>query len=303
MSEQRDRALRYLRQNPEATGAQLAQALDIPGRSARRYRRSFRHNRADTYVFTGNESTTIMLPEFTGFPRITGDWVICGDVHLPTTNFEFAHALLDTAKYLNIRNLAIVGDLLNMDAFSKYDHIVPPPEFAAEVEPAVRLLAEYSAWFDQMIMTLGNHEHRLFKAVRGNFRSDWFARILNATDGKLHITPYGHLELQSGDEKWRLTHPGNYSKNKAKVANLLAQKYQCNIVSFHEHHVAKTLDDYGRYTIINGGGLFDFKKMAYVMLVDTTSTVMNNGFVVIQDGTGDLVTPYPAFTDFERYNL
>lgn len=307
MSDQRRQAFDTLERNPAIqTGADLARIMQIPARSARRYMREFNQKRrpaVDTYVFTGKEKQLISLPVFTGFWKVSGDWLVCGDVHLPTTNFALAYDMLETARYLGIKNLAIVGDLLNMDALSKYEHIMPPVRFADEVEPAIDMLAEYSGWFDQIKMVLGNHDHRLMKSLRGDFKADWYARILDAANGKLEISPYSHMELKSGKEKWRLTHPGNYSRVKGRVADTLAQKYQCNVVTFHEHHVAKMRDTFNRYTLINGGGLFDHEKMAYVMLVDNTSPIMCNGFVVIQNGTGEIVTPYPSFTNLDYYGL
>lgn len=306
MNRQRASAFDFLRSNPDVSGAELARQLEIPARSARRYRRAFAEQQLtseNTYIFTGAERNEWRIPVFTGYPRVAGNWVVTGDVHLPTTDMNLARNLLDTARFLNIRKLAIVGDLLNMDAFSKYDHIVPPISFAAEVEPAVALIKEYAGWFDRIVMVLGNHEHRLMKPLHGHMKAEWFGRILDAGGNNLEVSPYSYMELTSGNELWRLTHPGNYSTIKGRVADQLAQKFQCNIVSFHEHHVAKLRDKYNRYTIINGGMLAEPDEMAYVKLVDTTSAEMCKGFVVIKDGHGDLVTPYASYTDFERYGI
>lgn len=305
MTNQRELAFDYLRNHPQTSAKELAQALGIPGRSARRYCRQYREHSfgANTYIFTGRESSRVNLPIFRGHWQLKGDWIAIGDVHLPTTNYLFASMMLDVARHLGIKNLLIAGDLLNMDAFSKFDHLVPPPGFEAEVTPAIDFIAECSGWFDQMKMILGNHEHRLLKTTRGNFKAEWFGNILDAANGKLEVSPYSHVELTSGGEHWRLTHQRNYSRMNGRVANDLAQKYQCNIVTFHQHHVTKRRDTWNRYTLIDGGGLFDYEKMAYVMLTDSTSAVMANGFVVIQDGVGEVVTPYPSYTDLERYGL
>ena len=100
---------------------------------------------------------------------------------------------------------------------------------------------------------------------------------------------------------WRATHQLNYSRLKGRVGDDLAQKFQCNIITHHQHHTGKIMDRYGRYVIIDNGGLHASEMMAYVGLRDSTIPVMTKGFTVIQGGVGELVTPYPAFTDMSRW--
>src|SRR5690554_4400415 len=54
---------------------------------------------------------------------LSGDWIVVGDVQLPTTDIDFAMLpALVAERYLTApRRLLIAGDLLNMDFVSKYD--------------------------------------------------------------------------------------------------------------------------------------------------------------------------------------
>lgn len=255
----------------------------------------------DEYTFTDLEVENVKIPRFDGEPHIYGDCIVTGDFQLPTTDYEMAERVLVVGRALGIKTLLIVGDWVNMDAFSKYDHIVPPIPFATEVQVSVRLMERYARWFDDIWLALGNHEHRLLKLMKGDVSGSMLGRLLSAVGDKLHITPYSHIIIHSGGQTWRATHQVNYSKIKGRVGDELAQKYQMNILTHHQHHAAKLMDRYGRYVIIDNGGLFDADKMAYVKLRDSTSVGMTKGFTVLLRGTGHLLTPYPAFTDFDLW--
>lgn len=252
-------------------------------------------------TFTGLGTETVVLPRFDGEPHVYADCVVSGDFQLPTADFEFADVLLKVAQHAGIKTLLIVGDWVNMDAFSKYEHIVPPVPFEVEMRASVSLMARYAGWFDVIWLALGNHEQRLMKLLRGDWSNSILARLLSASCGKLRITPYSHIVVHSGGQVWRCTHQRNYSKLKGRVGDELAQKYQCNIVSHHQHHAGKIMDRWGRYVVIDNGGIHDAAKMAYVGLVDSTSPTMTKGFTVIMNGTGHLITPYDAFTDLSLW--
>jgi len=251
-----------------------------------------------TYTYTGlMHDELVRIPVFDGEPHLTGDWVICGDVHLPTTDYTLAEQMLNMARTLELKRLLIVGDLLNFDAFSAYEHLVPPLPLEAEVQVAVRFMAQLAERFDEILLVLGNHEHRLLKRTNGNISATMLNHILNASAGKLRVSPYAYAVIESGGQTWRATHQRNYSRITGRVADQLAQKYQCNIISFHQHHVGVLRDTWNNYTIIDGGGLHDDTKMAYVKLVDSTLPSMARGFVLLVNGVGHLVTPYASMTD------
>jgi len=252
-----------------------------------------------TTTFAAQTGEIYMLPVFDGEPRLSGNWIVCGDVHLPTTDFDLAERMLEAAKCLNIRNLLIVGDLVNMEAFSQFEHIVPPPPFEVECKVAARFVSRLSEHFETMMLVLGNHEHRLLKRNNGNINATMLGHILSAASGKLQVSAYAYAIIDSYGTIWRATHQRNYSRITGRLGDQLAQKFQCNIITFHQHHVAQLMDTWGRYVVIDGGGLFDDSKMAYVKLIDSNMPAMARGFVILAYGTAYLMTPYPALTDWE----
>lgn len=249
-------------------------------------------------ALTDEPGPDVRLPVFDGEPHLTGDWVVCGDLHLPTTDFALAERMLETARELDMRRLLIVGDLCNFEAFSKFEHLVPPPDFETEVRVAVRLITRFAEHFEEMVLVLGNHEHRLLRRSNGNLTATMLGHILSAAGGKLRVSPYSHAIIESGGQVWRATHQRNYSRIKGRLADQLAQKYQSNVLSFHQHHVAVQRDSWNRYTIIDAGGLHDDSKMAYVKLTDSNMPVMARGFVLLVSGVGHLFTPYPTLTNW-----
>lgn len=257
--------------------------------------------RFEVYRFSTTGCDRPRLPVFDGEPHIRGDCVVAGDFQLPTTDFQFAGVLRDVAEATGIKTLLIVGDWVNMDAFSRFEHVVPPISFEAEARASVALMEHYAAWFDVIWLALGNHEHRLLKIMRGDIDNSMLGRLLSTAGDKLRVTPYSHIVIHSGSQVWRATHQLNYSRLKGRVGDDLAQKFQCNIITHHQHHTGKIMDRYGRYVIIDNGGLHASEMMAYVGLRDSTIPVMTKGFTVIQGGVGELVTPYPAFTDMSRW--
>lgn len=253
-------------------------------------------------VYTG-ESSPIELSVYTGAETIEGDCIVTGDFQLPTTNWKMAEWVYQVGVSTGIKKLLIVGDWINCDAFSYYPPIVPEISFFTECQGSRDLIARYNEHFDLILLTLGNHEKRYLKSKRGMLSVNELMGNISHYEKTFKISPYPYVNIVSGGVKWRATHPRDYSRITGKLGDELAQKHQSNMVLLHQHHVGKVMDSWGRYVIIDGGGIFDVQKMAYVALADSRMPAMVNGFTVIQDGVGELVTPYPAFTDLRRWGL
>ena len=258
----------------------------------------------DEETYTGR-TDKIVIPVYDGHQEIEGDAIVIGDVHLPTTNWQIAEWVYLVGKSTGIKTLLIVGDLLNMDAFSYYPPVVPEISFETEKVAARRLLARYATHFDRIILSLGNHEKRYLKSKRGMLTMDELMSEITDENSRNNFvaSPYPYMTVVSGGVDWHVTHPRNYSRIKGRLGDTLAQKHQTNVILLHQHHVSKSMDTFCRYVVIDGGGLFDAKKMAYVALEDGNNPVMCNGFVVLRGGIGHLITPYSAFTDLAKWGL
>jgi hypothetical protein len=265
--------------------------------------RSPRNGRAESYGVTTYSYQTatpahVLIPRYDAEPHIQGDCVLVGDVHAPTFDKKLATQVKTVGEALNIDTLLIVGDLINADCFSTYEHPLYPLPFTAEISAAEKLIADWAGHYQRILMVMGNHDKRLLKKLGGSFAADWLGRILDAGHGRFTVSAYSHIKITSGGEVFRATHQRNFSRIPGRVGNQLAQKFQCHMITFHEHHLAAMMDDYCRYSVINCPGLMEENQLGYTM-DDNTSPRMAKGFCVLVNGTAHLITPYKAYTDLD----
>ncbi len=195
------------------------------------------------------------LPELRNPWKLEGDWLITGDVHIPFTDWTWAQRVSAVGRKMRRpRRLLIAGDLLDMASFSAYLHIVDPPSWAQEKAAAKALLAEWLGVFQEIKILSGNHERRLVKFTAAAFdETDWLGLLTD--NERVQSSARGWCEIKTPSGVWRVTHPRNYSINQLTVADQLALKHNCHIISAHEHHFGLGWDRYGQHVIINLGCL------------------------------------------------
>lgn len=235
---------------------------------------------------------------------LTGDWMIIGDVHVPTTRYGFADLVNRVAeKHLKKpRRLLIAGDLFNMDSYSSYEAICQQPSWSDEQRTARALFAKWFEVFGEIRLLLGNHERRLQKWLAGNLSEEDMAGLIYANPKRFRMSNYGWCTVTSGGVEWRVTHPKNYSVNQLNVAETVAWKHQTNVISFHEHHLGIGWDRFKRFVIVNGGSLIDSSKVPYKVFDDNKSPEFTAGFVMLKNGTPYLFGE-PPFTDWSAWKI
>lgn len=233
--------------------------------------------------------------------KLDGDYIIIGDVQLPTTDYGFSALPLAIAKrYLRKpRKCIIAGDLLNADAFSDYDADIPTPAFEQEIDSARAFLHDYLSVFDEMYWILGNHERRVGRRTQGALKPAHLLALLTGSP-RIKISHWGHCVISTSTGDWRVTHGSNYSVNQLTVADQLAQKYQQHIISHHQHHCAIGFDRYKHFVVVDNGGLFNQPDMSYVVLDDSKMPNMVNGFTMLRGGYPTLFSVSP-FTNWSEW--
>lgn len=231
--------------------------------------------------------------------KLSGDWIVVGDVQLPTTNYEFAALPAAIAKrhLKKPRQLAIVGDLMNMDAFSAYASEIGMPAFRQEVEAARVLIAEWRKTFDRILWLPGNHERRISRMSGGSILMDDLRTII---DTSIETSDYDRAVIQSPTGDWLIAHGSNYSINQLVVADQLAQKYRMHVIGHHQHHCAAGWDRYKHNVVIDNGGLFNDFAMAYCQLNTSKSAVMMRGFTMLRNGYPYTFSEAP-YTDWDYW--
>jgi hypothetical protein len=233
--------------------------------------------------------------------NVSGDFVIIGDVQIPTTDYDFAALPMAIAKkhLKRPRRAIFAGDLMNVDAFSGYESDIPTPSFEREVEATQAFFEEYLSIFDEIYWFMGNHERRLGKKTHGAISHKHLRNMTTKERARVHVNSRGYMTVNTVHGLWRVTHSKAYSIQQLNVADTLAQKYQMHIISHHEHHLAKGWDRYKRYVIINNGGLFLPEEMGYAVMDDGKNANMTNGFTLLKNGIAEVYGQEP-YTDWEK---
>lgn len=250
-----------------------------------------------TYVY-GLEPDNGGLPVFTGHMTIDGDAVVISDLHVPFTDFKFAESVIPWAKYYGIRQMVIAGDLMDGNSQNTFKRKVRPVPFSKELELSRELIAYFSTWFN-IVFEPGNHDDWFLQNQDGNLTIRDFYNLLAVADsGKFTITPYDRVTVISGGEPWVIPHQAEASAYSLFVGDKLSQKFQANVIVPHQHNSADGFDRYRRYRVIDIGGLHDPDLMAYANLKTTTKPRHDQGFAILKDGRGILITPDRRQTDW-----
>jgi hypothetical protein len=256
-----------------------------------------------TYVYGREPEPKIPIPKFTGHWELAGDFVVVGDIHVPTTDWCFAGVMMQIAKQQLAppRRILIAGDLLNLTALSHFAKRTTPLPAHQEIRAANMFLTALLKVFDELYVFPGNHDVWFMNALSGDIEIDQFARMIIELNERLCFSPYSHAYITSGGERWFIPHQSNYRQNKLSVGTELAAKHGCNIITTHQHHSAIGRDKGDRFTVVDCGGLMEPDLMEYVKMRPSTRPEMTKGFCLLLDGCCHLITPYRTMTDVSRW--
>lgn len=230
--------------------------------------------------------------------RLTGDWMVCADLHLPFVDVGLAGQMVQTAQRRKVRNLIVVGDIFYNQALGPFAAVVPEPDEETTCALASAVMGEWLEWFKDVRMLCGNHDLRLAKQLSGALRARDVLAALHSrlgADERVQWSILGYTTIDTPAGEWRVTHPRNYSINALFVAARLATRCRTHIITAHEHRTAIGFDPSGQSIIVNVGCMADPAKLAYVMLTDTTRPVMTQSYAAIVDGRVTLYSPHAAW--------
>lgn len=197
---------------------------------------------------------------------LTADW------HSPITSMKWLTRLLKVSHKLKIRDVAIVGDLMDNHHLSKYlskDHSY---SWDDELDLTLQLITRLLEEFDDVWWCYGNHEDRVPAAMKGcDPLTTMVKHIASTLPGKMHMSHQAAMYL---GEDWLLVHPKMFSRDGAKTAVDIAAIQHKNVATGHGHHFGMKMDISGKYVGLDLGGLFEADKTSY--LFDTGMTNMPN---------------------------
>lgn len=204
--------------------------------------------------------------------------IVAADWHIPFINENLFNQLINNAQYMDIRDIIINGDFWDCYAISQFQKR-QRIDFKDEKKCVNAYLDILCEEFERVFFTVGNHEQRWMRMLEYADDLSGLFDSLGNDHGNYECTNNDFLIL---NDKWRICHPRQYSRIELNIARRLANKYRMNIISGHQHHMARGYDISGKYTIIDSGGLFDVSKLDYLQAT-TTFPEHVGGFIIIID--------------------
>ena len=119
--------------------------------------------------------------------------------------------------------------------------------------------------------------------------------VEEADADRLTVTELDLMWLKESSGRWLLCHQHDYAQQTLAVANVLAQKYQCHVVTAHQHHCGVGVDKFGRYVIADNPSMADDTRIAYKKMLTNKMLNWGYGFSAIVDGR---YIPFPDKAPF-----
>jgi predicted phosphodiesterase len=228
------------------------------------------------------------------------DVLVIGDCHVPYQHAEWCSQVVGQAVKAGIRQVVIAGDLLDfatLSSFTQYprtdDDADDAAEIADELDAALGFCETLLTKFDNVLMTLGNHEERASRRLAVLLRARVFKRLLGfSRNEKFKVEPYFYSIIQTSDgHQWRATHPKNASVVPVAVAMKLADRYQMHVIAAHGHDVGEAVSATGRYAAACGCCV-DPARLDYASLQDSTRPGMRLGAWALVRGVPRLMNEF-----------
>lgn len=229
------------------------------------------------------------VPTYTKWPLLTDDgegYVVFGDPHIPAYSKTMMELVMAWGYRCGIKKYIIIGDLVNLDAYSKWNKgMFTEHSVQEECEIAAGFFRALHEWYEGGHVLMGNHDERMTKTLQKHMAASWvFPRLFGVSE-TVQFTDYGRIDVESGGKAWALLHGANYSAaNPLKVVQDYSEKFQANIAMGHQHQSARGMSRCGRFECVSLGGTFDADRLAYLHYQPRKNPVMTTSFGILRDG-------------------
>ena len=194
---------------------------------------------------------------------------IAGDWHSPFIDWDLFDVLQSECEEYGVKTLFVPGDFWDCDNFSIFTKQCHTATFEAEVKNVAVMMDILADMFDKVYFCRGNHENRWMNRTNSSSNMEHLFNTTGNHNLNYEVTRDDHMYLFNGGEKWLLAHPKSFRQANLSVAKTLASKFLCNVISCHGHQWAQGRDVSGQFRVLDGGGMFDKRSLAY--LRDTTT--------------------------------
>lgn len=223
------------------------------------------------------------------------DCLVWCDIHIPYHRADVIEQSLESAVNHGLKNLLIAGDLMDIHWGSKFmswktkggHHENIRQEFAI----TQKIFSILDRTFEKIIIIPGNHDGGRFMHMTGGsvdfeLLCSWmFGYRVDEKPEKLKIGLNRSVTLQGSPRgDWRITHPRKARKVPLALAEELAAKFQCNVLTAHQHHLGVRMHRHLPYICCDGGHMQDERITDYKQEVDDAHANWVAGWVELVDG-------------------
>lgn len=231
-----------------------------------------------------------------------GDIMITADWHIPLYDPHYVNEMIRTARAEELTSLAIAGDFFNFDSLSRYDPKQTDAGLERELSEGAEVMKVLLDTFDTIYYIWGNHDARLHNALGFKLQFKEAMKMVFGSLGDealdhMKFTNLDHMWIEDGyrDTSWYVCHPQAYTSVPLSGARKIASKVNANVITAHSHHCAVGYGVDGEKVVVEGGGLFDKNKTAYLRRTTTYPTWVQ-GYSWIKDGRLNVSSPDWSFT-------
>ena len=220
---------------------------------------------------------------------VSGNGACTADWHVPLTRWDLVADMVETCIREDATDyLIIAGDFFNYDALSDYFPKQKDHSLYEEIVTGRKTLDYLSQVFDRIIVTKGNHDIRLQKALgyKLSFEDSLHSVLrvdIDDPDCNIEFTGRDYALVDSPTGIWRVCHTANYSRNQLAYPSKLADLHQQHVMGAHRHHHAVGFSPSGK-RVIELGGFFDKDRTEYLVQWSKDFPLWQNGYVVLIDG-------------------
>jgi len=240
---------------------------------------------------------------YNDFWRLQGDYIISSDWHIPYYDNKLADHLIKIAKKFKIKKMIIAGDFTDQAAFRAilYNNSqigISEEDLGYTFSITAEVINILLDTFDEIRILTGNHDIYLLKVLQGKLKLETFWKLIGVSkkefNKRVFVSKYPFCSL---NKTWHITHPKTYSRIPMNVSRAISTKYRMSVLSAHGHQMGLSTDISGKDICGDSGGMFDYKKIGYKWLSDTTHPQWINGFSIIRKNKIYLFSD--AFTDWK----
>ena len=253
-------------------------------------------------TITPNSKYTIpesKMPLMNNWLKLTGDRAVISCIHAPYQNHRVLEDFLNTADSLGIRKATIIGDVFDNNAFNrKRGGMFQSYRWSDAVQVVQEIFKEFDKCFESYEVLTGNHDNWLIDRLGNEIDYDQIMdSLMHRANPRAVWSKFSHADLISGGKPFKLIHGANYSAvNPLGVASAYCDKYQSNVCMGHQHSCSQGFSSSGFQAIVSGGA-FSEERFGYTNIDPRKSPKMQNGFVMITEGSAKLYTK----SDFSRW--